>query len=351
MDGTTTTGKRLQFWLGIAISLVCLGALFFFIKPADILAALQTTRYDYLALAGLALLVFMLLRAVRWRFMLNSGRAGGDGVPYSKVFHIQSIGYLLTNILPFRVGDVARAVLVGNVPPVTIAQGLSTMVVERVFDFLFIIILFPFTLVAVSDLPADTQAVVQVVGVLTIVAAAVLVIAANQRALAGRMATRILDRVPFLDTAAWVKRLDNLLLGLNVLTRFKDGLILLVLSVVVWLPIIAGYWLALRAVHLETSLAEAAFVVCIAAFSLTAPSSPGGVGVFEGSVTFALVSILHRPEAASASFAFLYHALNYLLLAILGVIGINRTSATFGSVLASARAAMPAKSKSPGYGG
>src|SRR5690606_15468982 len=133
-------------------------------------AALATARYGYLALAALCIIAFMLLRAVRWRFMLNSGRTDNRGVSYSKVFHIQNIGYMLNNLLPFRLGDVARAVLIGNVPPLSISQGISTMVVERLFDLLFMVILFPFTLVAVTTLPAEINTAVQITGMVAIAA-------------------------------------------------------------------------------------------------------------------------------------------------------------------------------------
>lgn len=336
MDGTLSD-RRFHFWLGMVISIVCLAALLLFIKPADILEALRHTQFGWLALAALALVLFLILRAVRWRFLLNSGQDSQTRLPYAIVFHIQNIGYMLTNILPFRLGDVARAVLIGNVPPMTISRGLSTMVAERVFDLAFIVILFPSTVGAVGDLPAEVRAAFRLVGVVAMTATGLLIVAANQRSRAGRVATAILDRIPMLDTKAWARRFDDLLLGLNALTRVRDALVLLLLSVLVWLPIVASYYFGLRAVNLEPSLLQVAFVVCIAAFSVTAPSSPGQVGVFEAGVTFGLAGILEFPEAQSASFAFLYHAMNFLTIGILGVIGILSTPTTFGSVIESTR--------------
>lgn len=99
------------------------------------------------------------------------------------------------------------------------------------------------------------------------------------------------------------------------------------------------------AVNLQPSLTQAILVVCIAALSVTAPSSPGQVGVFEASVTFAISGILGLPEAQAASFAFLYHAINYLVIGVLGVLGIVRTGETFGSVIASTRALVRPESK------
>jgi uncharacterized protein (TIRG00374 family) len=330
MESNESSNKR-QVWIGIAISVVCLAALFLFIDPAEILNALGTARFDYLALSAVGLVVFMLLRAIRWRFMLNNAAS------WSQVYHIQNIGYMLTQLLPLRLGDVARAVLIGSVPPVTIAQGVSTMVVERMLDLLFFIVLLPFTLAKVETLPAWMQSYARGLGVATLGIIVVLIIAANSRPFIHRITTLIFGRVPFLNTENWVNRVDGLLAGLNSLTKARDGLILIFLSITVWAPILFAYQMALTAVYIQTTWIMTAFVVCTAAFSVAAPSSPGQVGVFHAAVTFALVQVLKQPEGASASFAFLYHALNMVLMIILGLIGLFRTGSTFSHVVASAR--------------
>jgi glycosyltransferase 2 family protein len=323
--------KQLQLWLGIGISLLCLGAILFFIEPAEIWAALLTARYEYLALSAVGVLAFMIIRAIRWRFMLN------NQISWAQVFHIQNIGYMLTMILPFRIGDVARAVLIGNVPPITLAQGISTMVVERTLDLLFIVALLPLTLANVPHLPPEVQTAAQISGILAIGLIVVLIVAANQRPLANRLGRWLLDRIPFMDTETWLSRGDELLQGLSSLTRLKDGLILGALSILTWLPIIFAYYTGLLAANIEPTWAMAGFVVCIAALSIAAPSSPGQVGVFHAGVTFALVQILGQPPAESASFALLYHALNLVSLVILGLIGVYGAGATFGSVIQSAQ--------------
>lgn len=324
--------QRLQFWLGIAVSLVCLVAIFVIIDPVEIWLALQTANYGYLVISALGITIFLFIRAIRWRFMLN------NQAPYTQILHIQNIGYMLTNILPFRLGDVARAVLIGNVPPITLPQGISTMVVERVLDMLFFATLLPFVLAQLETFPPEFRTASQVAGILAITAIIILVIAANQRPLAQRLATAILDRIPFMDTTAWVKRLDEILQGLSSLTRLKDGLILIFLSIVVWIPIFIAYHTSLLAAQLQPSLVMTAFVVTAAAFSVAAPSSPGQVGVFHAAVIFALTEGLNQPEAQSASFAFLYHAVNFLMTVLLGIIGISRIGATFSNVVASTRA-------------
>jgi hypothetical protein len=91
------------------------------------------------------------------------------------------------------------------------------------------------------------------------------------------------------------------------------------------------------AVHLEPTWVMAAFVVCAAAFSVAAPSSPGQVGVFHAGVIFALANILGQPEAQAASFAFLYHAIMIIVMTTMGLIGLLATGATFRHVIDTTR--------------
>jgi len=299
--------NRRQLFIGIGISAVCLILIFLFIEPAAILQSLLEAQLSYLGLSALGVFFFMLIRAVRWRYMLN------NQVPWSQVFHIQNIGYMFNMLLPLRLGDVARALLIGNVPPATLASGLSTMVVERVLDMMFIVTLLPFTLSAVEELPNIIRDAARFSGILAVSAIVILIVAANQRPLAGRITAFVLERIRFLETAVWVQRL--------------------LLSILTWLPIIFAYYVGMIAVNIEPTVAMAGFVVCAAALSIAAPSSPGQVGVFHGGVTFALVEVLGQPGGPSASFAFAYHAINLLSLTILGLIGLASTGATFSSVV------------------
>ena len=326
-----------QLWVGLLVGLLCLAAVFiFYAKPAEILANLRHVHLSYLLLGVLGVVLFLFLRAVRWRFMLTDERNGAP--PFDQVFHIQNIGYMLTQLLPFRLGDVARAILIGNVPPVSIAQGISTMVVERLLDMLFIVVLLPFTLSGLTSLPPWMRSFAIVSGFAAIGGIVVLIIAANQRPRAVRVADIVLGwrLLRFLDRAAWVRRVDDLLLGLRSLTSLRGGLILVALSVVVWLPVLLAYYFTLRAVGLEPTWALTGFVVCAAAFSVAVPSTPGQIGPFHFAVITAL-QLYGQPAAASASFAFLYHAMNIVVMVVFGMIGIAGTGVTFRHVLNSAR--------------
>ncbi len=318
--------NRRQIWLGILISMISLAAIFFFIRPEEILAALQTTQYVYLLFTGLGIIAFLAVRAIRWRYMLN------NDAPWSTVFNIQNVGYLLSTILPLRIGDVARAVLIGSVPPITISRGISTMVVERVLDMLFIIALLPLALSGAKQMPDWMRIGTQAMVTSAIVAMILLIIAANQRERAMRIVEIVLGRIPFLDTVAWTSRVDNFLAGLSSLTRLKDAAMLILLTIATWLPIIFAYYAALLAVNLEPNLVMVSFVVCAAALSVALPSSPGQIGVFHAGVIAAL-QVWGQPEAQAASFAFLYHVVNTATIIGFGAVGIVATGSTFRQIV------------------
>ena len=65
-------GSQRQVWVGILVSVASLAAIFFFIKPAELWAALKTAQYGYLVFTVLGIVLFLFIRGVRWRFMLNN---------------------------------------------------------------------------------------------------------------------------------------------------------------------------------------------------------------------------------------------------------------------------------------
>lgn len=322
--------KQRPVWLGILITLICLFVIGWLIDPQQIWAELQTADYRYLLLANFLTLLFLTLRIFRWRLLL---RYQINWVP---LFHIQNIGYMLNMLLPFRAGDLAKVVLVGGQSQLSMAQGLSTMVVERVLDLLFFVILLPFAMAGIDQFPPEMRQIGWVSGTAALLGLTVLITAANQRGRVQTIAQAVLDRLP-LNKETWLKQINQLLDGLEAFTRWQDGVQLLFWSVILWIPVLLGYHVVMLAVGLQLSPLMVAFTTCAAAFSVAAPSSPGQFGVFHAGVTFALVTILGQPAAPAASFAFLYHTNYFLFMIFVGLVGLFGAGTTFGQLLSLVR--------------
>jgi len=329
MGETAGRINRKMGW-GIWISVICVAAIFLFVDPNELLLALKNARLDRLALSVIGIVAFTIIRSFRWRYLLkNTVNIGG-------VFHVQNIGYLLSNILPFRIGDPARVVMIGSSKAVGYSLAASSVVVERILDLIFFVALLPFTLSSVKALPDWMRGAALTSAVLSITSLTLLVIAVKQRRLAGRITGKILGHLPFLDPDEWSARLERLLAGLESFTHPVQAVIIAATSILVWVPMIFSYHLALQAVGIFPTWSMTGFVLCAAAFSVAAPSAPGQIGVFHAGVIAALTA-LAQPAAEAAGFAFLFHACTFVTMSSLGAVGLARTGFKLQEVVASIR--------------
>ena len=317
--------KKRQFLLGMAISLLCLGGLFWVINPSEIAQAVQQANPRYLLGTAVYLLIYLFLRAVRWRYLL------GNHISQATLFHIQNIGQMLTQLLPFRLGDVARALLVGQQPGLSVPQGMTTMVVERLLDMLLMVLLLPLALLQIEALPAWLRQAGLFSGVATVGLIVGLILLANKRQLAHKLLSWLGPKWTGLASDKLHQQLDNLLDGLRAFTQWRSALLLLGLSALTWLPVVLAYNAALQAVHLPPSLLNATFIMIAGAFAVAAPSAPGQIGVFHMGV-IAAMTVLGLPTEAAASLAVLYHALNFLVMVLAGIVGLNSIDVSLQSL-------------------
>jgi uncharacterized membrane protein YbhN (UPF0104 family) len=170
-------------------------------------------------------------------------------------------------------------------------------------------------------------------------ATVLLVVGARNSGVVSRFVRKVLVHLPFLNADAWGRRIEELFASLVPFTRFRKALAIIVATILVWLPIIYSYHMALQAVGLSPSVSMSTFVLCAAAFSVAAPSAPGQIGVFHAGVLAALAT-LSQPVAASAGFAFLYHAANIITMSLLGAVGLGLMGLSVPQIMAQLRTSM-----------
>jgi uncharacterized protein (TIRG00374 family) len=90
-----------------------------------------------------------MLRAVRWQIIL----ASSCPTRFWRAFHPMMIGFMINCVLPGRLGEVARPVILHKEEKVPFTTGLATVVTERVFDICILILLFMLTAGALKISP------------------------------------------------------------------------------------------------------------------------------------------------------------------------------------------------------
>jgi len=322
--------KRWRLWIGLGISAAALTLALLGIDIHQVTETLARGEYVYLILAAVGMLAYLLARSVRWRLLL------GPRVSLARSFWVTNIGYLVSNVLPFRLGDPARAVVLGRGGEISTTAALSTVVVERVLDMLMVVALLAGVAPFVSGVGNALSAGL-VAGAAALVALAVLLILAFRPDWGRRVLRRILGWIPGLDVERWMHTLGGLIDGLAPLRSGRRGLALLAWSVVTWACVVAYYWAVLRAFLPRPPTLAAPFLVCVAGLGMAVPSSPGAMGVYHAVARYGLTVPFDVPVEQAVTIASALHTFQYVLSCLLGLVGLARESLSLDWLRAQAR--------------
>lgn len=295
--------------LGIFISLCSLAIIFYFIDLQRFIQAIRFADFRLLLLGISITISWLVIRGMVWRTLLQ------DKVPFKPVFWTLNEGYLLNNILPFRMGEVGRAFLLSAKTSLNFWEVLSSIVIERSLDVAFAVGLLFITLPFVVGANWASQAAIGV-GIFILLLFLGLYFLARYRVRALHVFRKIGARWPFLLKLGG-KAVPNFLNGLAVLTdtgRFIRAIGWMTLN---WGVTIAQFYTVMNAFIPDPELLWAAFSVAVVALGIAAPSSPGAVGVLELSIVGSL-ALFNIDPAISLAFALSLHVIQYIVIGALG---------------------------------
>lgn len=309
--------------IGLGVSLIALLVLFNLVDFDEVILSIQNVDLSVLPWAILLFILSMVTRSVAWRTILQ------DKISLGKTFLTINEGYLFNNILPFRMGEVARAFLLNKTAKIPFWEVLSTIMVERIIDIAFLATLLLSTVPFVVGVGSAEQAA-YVASVLVIVGFSVLFWIARNTEKTIRIFERLTARWPKL-TEFGRDKLESILNGLATLKDFKRFMKVLFFILLSWSFNIAWYTLLLRAFVPEASLLWGAFAVGFISIGISIPSSPGYVGVFEAAMTYAL-SLFSIPESTAFAYAVVSHSLYLVITILIGAVALGRDGQSLGQV-------------------
>ncbi|MCC6191957.1 MAG: flippase-like domain-containing protein [Anaerolineales bacterium] len=322
--------KAAQILLGLAISLLALALAFRGADTALVAAALRGANYLYLV-PGIGLIwLGLYLRALSWRAIL------GHQVTYRRVYDAMNEGYLLNNLLPFRLGEFGRAYLISRGSSIPAYQALSSVVVERVIDLIMAVVLLLAFLPYVIGLDLARSAALSSV-LLGVAALAGLVVTARQQARVVRLARAVLERLPGLHAQRWAARLEAALAGLSVFQDPRRALAAGGWSFLAWVAAGLGAWFTLLAFLPGATPVMGFVVLTVVALAAAVPSLPGSAGVFELTIVTVL-AVFGIDNNRALSFGLIFHAQQIVLTMILGGLALAREGETLAHLARSARA-------------
>lgn len=251
------------------------------------------------------------IEGLRWRTVLA---ASDIEVPASTTFWAMLVGTVSNVVLPFKLGEAARAWAVARLASAPIGTVASSVVLDRLIDLAAIVVMLMVVpsvvgpVVGVS-LPAPRTLLLAVGGALVLLA----VVATGWRQIRRRRAES--------GAGAFGTHVESFVRGLDALRQHhvlaKAG----AWAILSWCCRVWLVWMMLRAFGLDWPIMRAAMILMMINVSIVVVSTPGNVGTFELAAAGALRLFGATPEVAM-SFAVIIHLAELLPPAVLGAFAI-----------------------------
>jgi hypothetical protein len=271
------------------------------------------------------------LRAWRWRLIFPASLRPA----YWPCVVVLGIGNMANFLLPGRVGDLARCVLLDRSSSLTnSSRTLATLAVEKVFDGLALIGMVLFAVLALHP-PHWVVNLLRVAVLIFGVALAVLVVL---RYRTQTIIGYVRSAMHFSCFSSLEGTLDSLFVsfadGLAAVSSAPQMLQLLLLTAAIWTTEAISIWGLALALGLAVSIKSAVVASAVLGLGLMIPAAPGGLGTYElfGTEAFKLAGLT---AASALALTIVIHAWVFLAnvglgLCLLAAKGISLTQLRSG---------------------
>ncbi|MGQ9904840.1 MAG: lysylphosphatidylglycerol synthase transmembrane domain-containing protein [Anaerolineae bacterium] len=319
--------KNWKLWLGFAISATGLYLTLRDIRFDEFFAQLVNARVVWLLPALVALFATLFMRVWRWSLLM-------DNTPLGITFHAITIGYMVNSTLPLRLGELARAWVIGERTRSSMARALSAVVVERMLDLASVLVLFA-AFAQFIPMPAEFSRVALTGGVFIVGLVAALAVMIWQSGRVERLLRVVFGRIEqhFARFRAEhiIGLFNDICNGFRVINTPRKAALVLFTNAGVWATNALVAYFAMWA-FMPGALDQAGLVMVMSNLGGALPSAPGGLGVVQPLARESLVIPFGADKNAAVAFAFVWSLGQQLVLILLGLFSLTRLGLTFGKV-------------------
>jgi glycosyltransferase 2 family protein len=283
----------------------------------DVWRILLTTNMAWFATGFIINGSALIFRTIRWRILLHE-----SGPPtFYPTFFANTMGYMLSTVLPIRAGDVARPALLARRTHVRFSEALGTVLTERVLDLLAILLLFVFFCIF-RWRDFDSAVVHGGAGIAGAMLAvlALLIVAFRFFRSAVRRAHQALGRVlPQRFHDPWMRFFDAFATTLDITKRPLAFAGIMLSTVIIWFCLTSQFWFVLMAAHRPLPFDSSFFLTAATTVGIAIPT-PGGVGGFHKACQYVLTTFYQFDIDSSVAVAVLFHIVGTLPVVVVGAI-------------------------------
>jgi len=314
--------KTLKFVLLFSLTFFFLYLAFRGINFNDLFIVLKNANYLY-AFTGsfIGIVIGSYFRALRWRYLLNPLK---ENIGMKNLFSTMMIGYMM-NIIITRSGEIYRPVLLAKKENISKASAFGTILAERVFDVLTVLISFGICLIyfkqklssAFSEYNLEVISLYTAIIVLTFVILLILIIFNLEKS------EKIIEKITkkFLPEKYHLKvqrTFISLINGFLFIRYPKYYFQIFILSVLIWMSYVCSAYVTLLAFDINLNLFDSNLLLTMVTFALTIPLPANSAGIYHLFATATLVNIYGVDQEAAFGYATVSHLLGLIGLVLIG---------------------------------
>ena len=284
---SVTTGRTRSFIfisLGVLISAIGVALIAPFIDREQMAQAFTTLVWPWIGAAIAAVVITYLTRLPRWALLLRP-----ETFRFTVLLRALLSGQLLNLLLPIRIGDAARALLLSREPGGSFARILGSVLIEKAWDWLALCLLILLCVggaqVAAIPLPDWFLIPARSVGfVAALILLGFVTVALTPTAWLPRLSAwfdRVLRMFPTRWQAPVGRSIRRLIASLGALRQRQSIIGAAGWTLIIWGGGVIINYAVLRAYNVDSWLA-AITLLAVLMLGLALPPSIAGIGVFEG---------------------------------------------------------------------
>lgn len=285
--------------------------------------SIQGANYFWLFVSVIVGLLSHYFRATRWKMLLKSL---GHNPKTSNTFFAVMVGYL-ANFAIHRIGEVTRCGLLTKYEKIPFTENFGTVIAERAFDVVCVIILF-FSILAleferisgiantlVFNAVAEKFHLLMQKQLFVVIAAVVLLIVV---ALSFYFRKKIRSAL----SGKIMGFLNGIWEGLKSIKNVDKPLSFFMQTILIWLMYVLQVYVCFFAFDGMAQLPFVSAIVIVVFGSLAVVAVPGGTGAYQIIVTSILTTVYLVSETTSDAYAWAVWGVQFLLILFLGLISL-----------------------------
>jgi uncharacterized protein (TIRG00374 family) len=302
--------------ISVAVSLIAGYFAFRNVHLQDVIAGIRQADWISVALVLLLIAGAQVLRASRWGLLLEPL----ESLSQRLLLPITCIGFLFIWILPARLGEVIRPYLLQQNSKVGLSPAMGTIVLERLIDSTFLVVLL-FICLPALQLPGLILSAFK--GFVFILLAAVLLVLLGSLPAFRRRFLQVVSKVL---PPSWSEFLtgvtDTFYSGMQAVTSAKRLLSILALTSVIWGAALAAYLVLFQSMDLHLGLLAASTVLVLTCLGIALPAAPGFIGNYHYACIVAL-GLFGVAKDTALAYAILIHFVTLVVVVAMGLFFIN----------------------------